>query len=205
MKLTVYPQLVNKRNAQYAPQQGNITAAEGNVNCAAAGGAGLANGATAQAVFVTHHAFRLAAGNPMVGGHPSGLSMQAVTDALKGYGADATLYRGQSTDIARQALMDGHAVAMAINYQTINRNWPALSGQRDYNGGHFVVANGFRAGRHRNTVIYDALFDGRTRPWGKAPSGPQLARLAWYRQAMSDFVTSTGPVGPGLGIFIVVK
>jgi len=211
VSLAVYPQLVSKRNAQYADEQGNITVAEGTVNCAAAGGAGLANAAVSQPVLVTHHAFRLAAGNPMIGGRPGGLSMQAVTAALQGYGADATLYRGQDTDIARQALIDGAMLGMAIDYQTLNDNFPELSGQLTFQGGHFCVVYGWHRGRPRNTTSYDSLFDGRTRTWGTAPEGPQRAPFRAYRQAMSAYLVGGSPyangtpIGAGLGIFIVVR
>jgi hypothetical protein len=61
------------------------------------------------------------------------------------------------------------------------------------------------------TIVHDPLFDGRTKPWGTAPSGPQRAPLKVYRGAMGAFrvggaTYATGnPIGDDLAIFLIVR
>ena len=70
---------------------------------------------------------------------------------------------------------------------------PELSGQRTFKGGHHVALLGFTAhdpktGGANSTTVFDPLFDGRTKPWGKAPEGPKLAPLPVYRRTpMGNF------------------
>jgi len=204
--LHVAPQLKWRSPASQAK-----SALEASRNCACAGSAGLINAygdpnlLTKQ---VSHHDVRLAAGDPRkADGTPRGLSTSEAMAAMAKWGVNATRYFAAPIDIARDALMAGLAVAVCIHYPTINNGWPELSGQLNFAGEHFLVLKGWRE-RRRRTVSYDSLYDGRTRTWGTAPLGPQVAPFRAYRAAMEDFrVLRNGvlvPVGEGLGVFIVV-
>ena len=211
----VYPQLKTAHNAQYADEQGAITVAEGSVNCAAAAGASLAN-LYPQAKLVTHHAFRLKAGDPKTSsGAPAGLGSLGVTAALKALGVPAIRHYGESYTVARSALVDGHIVQAAVDYGVVNDDYPQLSGQKTFRGGHAWIVYGWtsadpRLGGKNSVMVAEGLYDGRTKTWGTAPEGPQLAPFGAVRAAMGAFrvggsTYATGkPIGKDLGIFVVV-
>lgn len=211
----VYPQLVIPINAQYADEQGAVSAYEGSVNCAAAGGAGLAN-AYPQTKLVSHHAYRLAAGDPKAAdGRPRGLSSTEGLKALKSYGVPAVRYYGESYTVAKAALAAGGAIGAAVDYGFVNDHFPELSGQVDFRGGHFWTVyswtpNDPRLGGRNSVLVAEGLYDGRTRNGQKMPLGPQLAPFGAVRGAMGAFrvgdpVYSHGtPIGFDKGIFLVV-
>jgi len=214
-EFATYPQLKWRK-----PESAALSAQEGTVNCAAAGGAGLANWGAEQDHLVTHHEFRLAAGNPgkVVDGTwvASGLSSAAVLTALKHFGCTAERFYAKSIDIAREALMAGYALGIAADYREIKILAPALSGQLTFKRGHFVDLFGFTFDNPdlswwNSTVSHDTLYDGRTRGWGTAPLGPQVAPFWVYAEAMGKFrvggktYAEGTPIGTGKGIFIVVK
>ncbi len=194
----VFPQLKWR-----LPESAALSALEGARNCAAAGGAALANWAGTSSA-VTHHAFRLKAGNPKLpDGTPSGLGSYAVAAALKAYGADATRHQDDVV-IAVDALKAGAALGCCVNYGYIDDHFPKFSGQLTFRGGHFVVLYGYREADD-TVMVAEGLLDGRTKAWGTAPLGPQRAPFAAYRGAMGAFKVGTTPVGAGKGIFIVVQ
>lgn len=210
INLVVWPQL-----KWHNPASAALTAYEAGNNCAAASGAGAANAVLHGGDFViSHHDFRLKAGNPKDGdGRPSGISTGATEAALQAYGAKATRFYGQDVGIARDALRAGHIVLVAIHYPYINANYPTLSGDKRFKGEHSLSLFGWWRGRYRNTRSHDPLFDGRTRSWGTAPQGPQRAPFRAYVGAMAQFkiivggqtTTVANAFGPGKGIFIVVE
>jgi hypothetical protein len=209
-ELVVQPQLRWKR-----PYAADLSALEGTRNCACAVGAAFVAWATRDAQTPTHHEFRVAAGDPTLGGKPRGLASAEVLHAYKHFGVDASLRRGASFAEVRQALKDGQGISACIDYGFINRNAPELSGQKTFSGGHHVALLGFtsddpRFGGANSTVVYDPLFDGRTRAWGTAPLGPQAAPLKVYRGAMGAFrlggatYAAGHPIGDDTGIFLIV-
>lgn len=220
MDLTTYPQLVIPRNSEFAQFQA-AGAYEGTVNCAAAGGAAATNwGVPNLDHIVTHHEFRLAAGNPKdANGRPTGLGSIGVQAAFQHFGAKSELFRGKSTSIARDALEAGCVVCCCVDYGTITDLAPALSGQPSFRKGHFIDLYSWRwsdpaAAGHPDTVVdHDTLFDGRHRPTYTAPEGPQVAPFSVFAAALGNFRigSTTGryadghPVGKGLGVFIVVS
>lgn len=219
-ELVTYPQLVIPENAAYKPMQ-DCSAYEGAMNCGPAASAGAANWALtgSDEPLITHHAFRLKAGNPKdANGRPVGIGTAAAEAALKAYGVTAKRYYGEPINTARAALKAGHVVLCAIHYPFINANFPELSGQLSFKGEHFLALQGWWKGMYRNTKSFDSLYDGRKRSWGKAPLGPQRAPFRAYRGAMEQFkikvITGGGQVvdttvreafGPDHGIFIVVQ
>lgn len=213
--LEVFPQLKWLR-----PESGALSLAEAKVNCGAAGGAGLANHSLGlvpgDVGFVTHHAMRLASGDPRrPGGGPAGLTSASVATALSNMGCDATRYFGASYTVARDALKAGFDVGVCIHYPVINAFWDGqFSGQLTFKGEHFVALRGWtqhdKRVKYRNsTTSHDSLYDGRKRNWGTAPDGPQTVPFMAYRAAMAEFrVIRNGqvqPVGKDKGVFIVVK
>jgi hypothetical protein len=204
----VFPQLKSTRNAQYAAEQGPITSIEGQRNCGAAGGAALANWGSVQAELVTHHAFRLVAGNPKdKDGYPAGLGTSQVRDALITLGCSATRYWDEPIDNAVDALKAGYALGIAIHYPVLAQKWPRLSGQLTFKGEHFVVVYGWTA-TAPHTHSTEGLYDGRCKSWGCAPSvGPHRAPMVAYRAAMEQFRDANGNrfFADGHGCFIAVK
>jgi hypothetical protein len=218
--LTTYPQLVIKRNAKYAPMQAALSELEGSRNCTCAGSAGLANWwlgkVPGDAGFVTHHRIRLLAGDPRDSkGNPRGLGSGEALQALQALGVQAKRYYGESYLTARAALERGAAVGVCVHYPTINNyDGGKWSGQPTFKGEHFLVLKGWTAddpklGGRNSTTDYDSLFDGRTRTWGTAPEGPQLAPFAMFRRAMGTFLVGPEgarvPIGTDKGVFIVVE
>ena len=192
------------------------SAVEGSRNCACAVGAGLVEWATRGTKTPTHHEFRLAAGNPKVKGQPVGLSSAQLKDAYLSFGVDATRRFDAPFSEVREALQAGHAISACLDYGFINDNAKELSGQRTFRTGHHVALLGFtdddqRVGGANSTVVYDPLFDGRTKDWGTAPLGPQLAPLHVYRGAMGAMhvggatYASGHPIGNGQAVFLVIK
>lgn len=222
MTLTVYPQLIIKETLPYRPYQGTNSAYEGGVNCACAGGAALVAWATNGTKKPTHHAFRIAAGNPKnKSGLPTGLGTAHVLKALTYFGVKATRYSLAHYSIVKEALQDGHAVGLCADYPTVNA-WQGgkYSGQLTFKGGHFLTVRGFRknderVGYRNSTTDHDSLFDGRTRKWGTAPKGPQIVPFGLIRATMRNFRIGSEPTyaereplttfGKDLGIFIVVE
>jgi hypothetical protein len=208
VSLVVYPQLKWR-----APESAALSSVEGNRNCAAAGGAALANfylnGGDPK---ITHHDFRLKAGNPKdAQGNPQGLGTAQVDAALKAYGVPSTRYGPGSFDVLVDALKAGAAVGIAVHYPYINQNYRELSGQPTFRGEHFLCLYHWYA-RAPKTQSHDPLYDGRCRTWGCAPSGPQRAPFRAYKGAMEEFrVIVNGQTqsvkdafGAGKGVFIVV-
>lgn len=208
------PQFVNAHNVDYADAQGHVSVAEGSVNCAAATGADVSNWALYGGAFViTHHNFRLKAGNPKnADGSPKGLSTQGMLDAFTALGVTATRHYGEDINLARDALIEGHAVCAAIHYPTLDTNYPELSGDHRFDGEHMLPLFGWRAGTHR-TKTYDSTLDGRYRNGHRYPQGPLSAPFRAYRQAMQDFQIvvngSTYSVsevyGANKGVFLIAQ
>jgi hypothetical protein len=208
MTLTVYPQLKWR-----APESAALSSLEGSRNCAAASGAAMANfylhGGDP---VITHHDFRLKAGNPKdAQGNPQGLGTAQVDAALKAYGVPSVRYAPGDFSVAVDALKAGAVVGIAVHYPYINKNYPELSGQLTFRGEHFLcLYHWYR--RQPHTQSNDPLYDGRCRTWGCAPKGPQRAPYAAYRGAMEEFqVTVNGQrisvrdaFGAGKGVFIIV-
>jgi hypothetical protein len=211
-ELVVHPQLRWDR-----PFAAALSAFEGSRNCACAVAAGVVEWATRGAQQPTHHAFRIAAGNPKDGaGDPIGLSSKQVLQAYLHFGVDATRHFGASFAVAREALQNGHAVSLCIHYPFINANAPKLSGQKTFKSGHHVALLGWtpddlQVGGANSTVVHDPLFDGRTKSWGTAPLGPQVAPFPVYRGAMGAFrvggptYAQGSPIGVDSGVFLVVR
>jgi hypothetical protein len=180
-------------------------------------GAGLVEWATRGAKAPTHHEFRVAAGDPRDSHNdPRGLSSSEMRDAYKSFGVDVTRRFGANFAEVRQALADGHAISACLHYGTVNDEAPELSGQRTFRTGHHVALLGFtpndpRVGGFNSTTVYDPLYDGRTKPWGTAPLGPQLSRLKVYRDAMGAFhvngatYSKGNPIGDNKGVFLIVR
>jgi hypothetical protein len=208
MTFALYPQLKWQR-----PESSALSLTEGKVNCGGAGGAAMANWYLHDGEpRITHHAFRLQAGNPGGSGSPTGLGTSMVQSALQIYGVDSDRYSVGDLSIAKQALKDGHALGIAIHYPYINANYPKLSGQLTFKGEHFLCLFGwYEFAPHTNA--HDPLFDGRCRTWGCAPLGPQRAPWKAYAGAMAQFrivvngtkTTVEKAYGPGKGVFIVVR
>jgi hypothetical protein len=211
-ELVVHPQLRWKRPFAEAE-----SALEGSRNCACAVGAALVEWATRGDRTPSHHDFRKKAGSPLDSKNkPRGLASSELAMAYDAFEVDCELRRGKSFELVRNALSDGHAISACLDYGTINREAPQLSGQRTFKGGHHVALLGFtphdpRTDGANSTTVFDPLFDGRTKPWGTAPQGPQLAPIRFYRHAMGNFrvggttYASGHPLGDGLGTFLIVK
>jgi hypothetical protein len=215
--LKVYPQLRRRR-----PESGALTTLEASRNCGPAGGAGLANWALGHVSgdpdFVTHHAFRLAAGDPRGSdGKPRGLSSAEILAGLKALGVTtATRHWGESTAQIPPALETGAALGLCVDYGTITDLAPWLSGQPTFRSGHFLDVYSWRWADPDNSgvdtvVDHDPLFDGRTRPTYTAPRGPQVGPWPVFVQALGRFrvggkTYATGaPIGAGRGVFIIVR
>lgn len=209
--------VVNAQLRWDRPYAADLSAQEGSRNCACAVGAGFVAWATRGAKLPTHHDFRVAAGSPTnSNGEPRGLSSAEVKRAYEHFGVDVSRLFGDSFAIAREALIAGHGVSACIDYASINADAPELSGQRTFKGGHHVgllgwTADDTRVGGVNSTIAHDPLFDGRTKPWGTAPKGPQLAQARVYRGAMGAFRVGGStyaegkPIGDHLGIFLIVR
>lgn len=207
-ELVVYPQL-----KWWRPEAAAKSALEGARNCAAATGAGAANAAQAAGgELITHHAFRLAAGNPKKpDGSPSGLSTAGSLVALKSYGVDAERIQAGPVSGVYEALQAGHIVLLAVSYASINELYPEYSGQRDFMGQHSIALEGYRRrdpriGYRNSTRSHDPLYDGRCRDWGCAPRGPQLVPMRMARLAAGEFrPDGRTPIGFGLATYIIVR
>jgi len=212
-ELVVYPQLLSKHNRQYREQQGPITVIEGSRNCGAAGGAALANAAGSPAELITHHAYRLAAGDPRNNaGEPRGLGTLEHVKALESYGVTVSRHYGEPISALREALQAGLLVGLAIGYDSINRHYPRYSGQATFQGGHFVVLAGYtphdkRIGYRNSTTVGDGLWDGRCRDWGCAPPvGARVAPFRAYRLAAGAFKPDgKTAIGADKAVFIIVE
>lgn len=68
------------------------------------------------------------------------------------------------------ALDAGHGIVLQIDYPTIRRRRPHLSGDPNFGGLHVVFIPRRRPGA---LLSFDGLYDGRKRAWGQAPKGPQ--------------------------------
>jgi hypothetical protein len=210
MTLAVWPQL-----KWHNPASGALTAYEAGQNCGPAAGAGATNAILNSGnPVISHHDFRLKAGNPKdSNGRPMGLATAQTEATISSYGVNAKRFYGEDINIARDALKAGHIVLPAIHYPYINLNYPDLSGDKRFNGEHILCLEGWWQGRYRNTKAFDPLFDGRTKWWGTAPNGPQRAPFRAYRGAMQEFriivngksTTVLQAFGPGKGVFIVVE
>jgi hypothetical protein len=210
--LVVFPQLQWQREFASAD-----SAAEGSRNCACAVGAGIVSWATRGVDKPSHHEFRKRAGEPVnSNGEPVGLSSRQVFQAYESYVLGVSRHFGASFALVRDALQAGHAVSLCIDYRFINETAPDLSGQKTFKTGHHVALLGWipndpQAGGANTTVVHDPLFDGRTKPWGTAPLGPQRAQFSTYRGAMGAFHVNGAtyalgtPIGDGAGVFLVVK
>lgn len=218
MALEVFPQLHISHNKPYYDEQGDITVREGAVNCGAAGGAGLANfGQTAK--HITHHEMRLRAGNPGYYTHingervwiPSGLSTQGIDTALDNWGVQSQRFFGPISD-AVDALKAGHAVGFALDYPTINNYRGGMySGDRRFNGGHFLVCKGWkREGGVNYTGDWDSTLDGRDKAY-PIMVAPVWAPFRMIRMAAGNFRIGSShyadgtPIGDNKAIFLVVK
>lgn len=211
-ELVVHPQLRWDR-----PFAAALSAFEGSRNCACAVAAGVVEWATRGAQQPTHHDFRITAGNPKnSAGDPIGLSSKQVLQAYLHFGVDATRHFGASFAVAREALQNGHAVSLCIDYPFINANARKLSGQKTFKSGHHVALLGWtpddpQTGGANSTVVHDPLFDGRTKSWGTAPLGPQVAPFPVYRGAMGAFrvggptYAQGSPIGVDSGVFLIVR
>jgi hypothetical protein len=209
--------VVNPQLRWDRPYAADLSAKEGSRNCACAVGAGFVAWATRGAKLPTHHDFRVAAGSPTNSkGEPRGLSSAEIKQAYKHFGVDVSRHFGDSFAIARDALIAGHGVSACIDYAFINGDAPELSGQKTFTGGHHVGLLGWTAddamvGGFNSTIAHDPLFDGRTKSWGTAPKGPQLARARVYRGAMGDFRVGGStyakgtPIGDDLGVFLIIR
>ena len=115
--------------------------------------------------------------------------------ARRGTGSiDLRMYRKPaSMATLRDDLAAGRFAGVAVDYKVINQSAPQFSGQRTFHGFHALGLLGLRkvAGVNRTTV-YDPLYDGRSRNWGKAPSTPQDAPLPVYRDAMAGWAGNDG-------------
>ena len=198
-------------------------AQEGAVNCGAAGGAALANWGRTQDHLITHHEFRLAAGNP--GYHSdtgrwiaTGLSTTSVAQACRDFGAKATRYEAASIWTARDALIAGCAVGLAVDYPSINAwNGAKYSGDKRFEGPHFMSVIGWKqrdpaTGGLNSTQDWDSLLDGRCKHWGCYPRAPQAVPWKMIRLACGNFRVGGGtdyakgtPLGTDKGIFIIVE
>lgn len=218
----VYPQLVNKRNIPYRPQQGPARSVlEGARNCACAGGACLVHiglGLASEALPPSHLDFRKAAGDPRDNnGNPRGLASAETEHALGVLGvprdATARRYYGESHGTAWTLLTTGYALGAAGRYGYINNRYPQVSGDLNFDGNHFVVfvnpiAHDPAFNGNRSVEMREGLQDGRTRDGHKYPEGPQ--RIPWWvaRGFMERLLVGpTGgehPIGKGLGVFMAV-
>jgi len=211
-ELVVHPQLRWKR-----PFAEAHSALEGSRNCACAVGAALVEWATRGDRSPSHHEFRVAAGSPVNSrNEPRGLASKELARAYREFDVDFKRHSADKFSLARDALEEGHAISACVDYGTINREARELSGQRTFMGGHHVALLGFtpddpRTGGKNSTTVFDPLFDGRTKSWGTAPTGPQLAKLPIYRNAMANFrvggatYASGHPLGDGVATFLIVK
>lgn len=102
----------------------------------------------------------------------------------------------------RERLDEGWFAGVAVEYRIINEQFPEGSGQRTLN---YRTVNGvktaiyhalglwrlYRKGGTNRTVVYDPLYDGRTKAWGTAPNAPvEDAPLPVYRDAMAGYAGS---------------
>jgi len=213
-ELITYPQLVSRHNREYREQQAALTVLEGSRNCAAAAGAALANADGTEHQLITHHAFRVAAGDPKnQAGEPVGLSSYGVERALQQYGAQAERFGPVSIWQVADALKAGRHVYLCIDYGALNKSYPKYSGQLTFTGGHAVVLEGFRRhdpriGGRNSTQVRDSLYDGRCRDWGCAPPElqAQTAPFRAYRIAAGAFrPDGKTPIGTDKAVFIVVE
>lgn len=106
----------------------------------------------------------------------------------------------------RDDLRDGFFAGVAVKYATINEKFPAGSGQltlnyRTVNGKRVPVYHELglfsleKVGGTNRTTVYDPLYDGRKRHWGRAPDGPVGgAPFPVYREAVAGYA--------GAGLFI---
>ena len=212
LELVVHPQLQWKRKFAEAD-----SALEGSRNCACAVGAALVAWATRGDSTPSHHKFREKAGSPVNSkNEPRGLGSSELARAYRKFDVDCDLSRNEDFLKVRKALADGHAISACLDYGTINEEAHELSGQPTFKGGHHVALLGFTAndpqtGGTNSTTVFDPLFDGRTKPWGKAPEGPKRAPLPVYRHAMGNFrvggatYASGHPLGSGRATFLVIK
>jgi len=225
MAFAVFPQLAVPHNKGFAAEQGftlPISAAEyreGQVNCGAAGGAGLANFSVPNLDhLVTHHEIRLKSGNPGYRNDngvwiPTGLGTQGVTDAINKMGGKATRYSGVSIWTALDALKDGMAVGFCVDYPTINAFRGGIySGDRRFDGPHFLVAKGARRRLNHNEVgDWDSILDGRPKKAYTILTAPvwvpfRLIRLAAGNFRVGGATYNRGtPIGVDKGIFIVAE
>jgi hypothetical protein len=212
----VFPQLKRRR-----VESGALTVTEASRNCGAATGAALANWYkrlhSGDAGFVTHHAFRLAAGNPkLADGSPSGLSSSNIAAGLKALGVPAERHWGESSAQVPAALELGAAVGLCVDYGAINDLAPALSGQPTFRSGHALVVYGWRwadpkAGGADTLMDHDPIADGRVRPTYTAALQPLVGPWAVFEKALGKFrvgapVYANGkPIGDGRGVFIIVR
>jgi len=144
---------------------------------------------------------------------PTGLGTQGIADAINKMGGKATRYSGASIWTALEALKDGMDLGFAVDYPTINAfRGGVYSGDRRFNGPHFLVAKGARKRFNRNEVgDWDSILDGRPKKTYTILTAPvwvpwRLIRLAAgnFRVGGSDYLHGT-PIGVDKGIFIVVE
>lgn len=216
MDVEVFPQLKRKR-----PESGALSRLEASRNCGASAGAALANWYkrlhSGDAGFVTHHAFRLAAGNPKLpDGTPSGLSSQNIADALKALGVPAERHWGESSAQVPRALELGAAVGLCVDYGTITDLAPALSGQPTFRAGHFLAVYSWRwadpkLGGADSLMDHDPIADGRVRPNYTAALQPLVGAWTVFEKALGKFrvgaptYANGKPIGDGRGVFIIVR
>lgn len=206
----VFPQL-----AWQSPESAASSKLEGSRNCAAASGAAAAN-CWPQGQFVTHHDFRLAAGNPKrADGTPSGLSSSNVLRGLHALGvSSASRHYGESIEIGRAALLEGSALIVAVDYGEVNDHFARLSGQSSFRGGHSWLVYDYtpkdpRLGGRNSCRVDEGLYDGRR---AGIPKGPMLAPFRAVVAAAGAFRvgSTTGdyqdgkPIGAGAAVFVIV-
>jgi hypothetical protein len=218
----VYPQLVNKHNVQYRPQQGPARSVlEGSRNCSCASGSAGAHiglGLDASVVAPTMLDFRKAAGDPRDSqGNPRGLSSAEHETALAALGvprdATAKRYYGESLSTAWQQLTTGYVLDVGGYYGYINNNLRQISGDRNFNGNHAAmlsdpIANDPAFGGNRSVLFSEGLQDGRPKSY-PVPNGPQ--RIAWRHAKGFMERLRVGPagathaIGKGVGVWSAIR
>lgn len=216
----LYPQLVNKRNISYRPQQGPARSVlEGARNCTCAAGAACVHdglGLASEVLPPSHLDFRKAAGDPRdEDGHPRGLGSAEVESALQKLGVPrdgtAKRYYGEPHATAWSQLKSGYVLQAGGSYGYINRRYPQVSGDLNFMGNHSVrfSAPQTDAAGKRSVLMSEGLQDGRMRDGHKYPEGPQ--RIPWWvaRGFMERLAVGTSPnthpIGKGLGVWSAIR
>lgn len=137
---------------------------------------------------------------------------QSFADEFKARGRKPPRIRamlfGSWADDAMPALREGHALQLAVNYATLNRIAPKLSGDKRFMGAHMIFAHGlFRRDGVPSVRVWDSLDDHR-RPG--IPDGPILWPVAVLKECCGDLVAKFAdgtrrPIGQGKVAGIIVK